>query len=98
MKTIVTATTFALTLGLTGLTHAAGFNDRGPAIDTTPVRMERQDLSHLPTVAGFNQQSHYAEAAVNAASHRDGGAMALGVNCDLTPRTGFQNSTSVASC
>jgi hypothetical protein len=98
MKTILTATTFALTLGLTGLTHAAGFNDRGPVIDTNPVRMEQQDLSHLPTVAGFNQQSHYAEAAVSAASHRNRSTMALGANCDLTPHTGFQNSMSVASC
>jgi len=97
MKTILTATAFALTLGLTGLTHAASLNDRGPVIDTTPARMERQDLSHLPTVTGFNQQSHYVEAAVNTASHGNHG-MALGANCDLTPRTGFQNITSTASC
>ncbi|HPF59357.1 MAG TPA: hypothetical protein P5149_10450 [Candidatus Competibacteraceae bacterium] len=97
MKTILTATAFALTLGLTGLTHASSFNDRGPVIDTTPVRMERQDLSHLPAVTGFNQQSHPVETAVSTASHRNHGIV-LGANCDLIPRTGFQNSTSTASC
>lgn len=98
MKTILTVATFVLTLGLSGLTHAAGFNDRSPVIDTNPVRMERQNLDHLTTVAGFNQQSHHAEAAVNTVSHRGRSTMTLGMNCDLTPRTGFQNSTSVASC
>jgi len=105
MKTILTATTFALTLGLTGLAHAAGFNDRSPAIDTHSVRMGYQNLSHLPTVAGFNGQSHHAEAAVNAISHNSyrstnnyRGTVALGLNCDLDPSPGFQNSTSIASC
>jgi hypothetical protein len=97
MKTTLTAAAFALTLGLSSLAHA-GFNDQGPTVDTrtTATASQRQDLRHLPTVTGFNQQSHFA-AAVNAGSHHNS-SLPLGANCDLNRTAGFQNSQSVASC
>jgi hypothetical protein len=98
MKTTFTAAAFALTLGLSSLAHA-GFNNQGPTVDlrTTHTATLRQDLSHLPTVTGFNQQTHPADGSVNTVSQASP-SLALGANCDLNPRIGFQNSTSVASC
>ena len=72
MKTFIAITSFALTIGLSGAAHA-GFNDQGPTIDTTPARVARQDLSQVPVVHGFNQQSHHA-VAVTPASRRGGTA------------------------
>ncbi|MCB1824629.1 MAG: hypothetical protein KDJ54_08670 [Candidatus Competibacteraceae bacterium] len=96
MKTFIAITSFALTIGLSGVAHA-GFNDQGPMIDTTPARAARQDLSQVPVVHGFNQQSHHAVAATPA-SRRGNDAMTLGTNCELNPRFGFQNSNSGVSC
>ena len=96
MKTFIAITSFALTIGLSGVAHA-GFNDQGPTIDTTPARAARQDLSQVPVVHGFNQQSHHA-VAVTPASRSGGDSMALGTNCELNPRFGFQNSNSGVSC
>ncbi len=96
MKTFITAASFALTLGLSGLAHA-GFNDRGPGIDTTPARATQQGLSQAPTVQGFNQKSRRAPT-VKPASRSGHNPMALGANCDLRPLLGFQNSSSGVSC
>ena len=98
MKTAFTATAFALTLGLSSLAHA-GFNDQGPTVETraTTIAAMRQDLRHLPTVNGFNQQNPFTAAAVNAGSHNHP-SLPLGANCDLNRTAGFQNSQSVASC
>lgn len=96
MKTFIAAASFALTLGLSGLAHA-GFNDRGPTIDTTPARAVRQDLSQTPVVRGFNQKNPHTETA-NPAPLDSRDLITLGANCDLSPRLGFQNSSSSASC
>ena len=97
LKILLTTVTLALTLGLSGIAHA-GFNDPGPAIDTTSARTAPQDLSHLPLVHGFNSQSHHA-AVVLATTPRSGStSVAVGANCDLAPRVGFQNSSSFANC
>ena len=98
MKNVLTAAAFALTPGLSSLAHA-GFNDQGPTVEThaTTPAAQRQDLSHLSTVSGFNQQSPFAAAAVNAGSHNHP-LLPLGANCDLNRTAGFQNSQSVASC
>ena len=56
-----------------------------------------QDLNQVPVVYGFNQQSHHA-VAVTPASRSGGDSMALGTNCELNPRFGFQNSKSGVSC
>jgi hypothetical protein len=97
MKTILTATALTFTLGLSGLAHAE-FKNKGPIIETNPARMTAQDLSHLPSVAGFQDQSHHAEAAVNPSASAGHTPMVLGANCDLNPASGFQNSQSVATC
>lgn len=97
MKTVLTAAAFTLTLGLSSLAHA-GFNDQGPTLDTRSTSSGmRQDLSYVPTVNGFNQQSHPA-TAVSSSLHGGHDRMALGANCDLNPRIGFQNRGSVANC
>ncbi|MCB1770010.1 MAG: hypothetical protein KDJ31_09990 [Candidatus Competibacteraceae bacterium] len=97
MKTVLTTAAFALTLGLSSLAHA-GFNDQGPTLNNrSAATSQRQDLSHLPTVTGFNQQSHHAAGSVNAVSHASP-SLAQGANCDLNRTAGFQNSQSVASC
>ncbi|NMQ20786.1 hypothetical protein E4P82_17250 [Candidatus Competibacter phosphatis] len=96
MKTFIAITSFALTIGLSGVAHA-GFNDQGPTIDTTPARAAWQDPSQVPVVHGFNQQSHHA-VAVTPSSRSGGDSMALGTNCELNPRFGFQNSNSGVSC
>lgn len=97
MKAFIAAG-FALITSLSGLAHAAGFNDSSPIIDITPIRMGRQDLSHVRVVNGFNQQSHHAEATVQSASPAVHSAVATGANCALAPRFGFNDSASFASC
>lgn len=100
MKKTLAAASFALSSALSGLStaHAAGFNDRSaiPAVALTPTA--RQDLSHLPVVYGFNQQSHHARAARAAAANADRAPVVAGAHCDRQPRVGFNNSTSFASC
>ena len=57
MNTALTAAAFVLTLGRSGLTHAAGFADRSAIPETAPTPTARQDLRHLPQTHGFQQQS-----------------------------------------
>ncbi|HPE72614.1 MAG TPA: hypothetical protein PK018_10695 [Candidatus Competibacter sp.] len=96
MKTTFTAAAFALTLGLSSLAHA-GFNDQGPTLDTRSASAsQRQDLSPLPTISGFNQKSHPAAAGHSALP--EGPRMALGAHCALPRQSGFQNSASYAKC
>jgi hypothetical protein len=99
MKTALTAAALALTLGLSGLTHAAGFTDRSVVSETAPTPSARQDLSHLPTVHGFNQQSGHALAAPRARTDRaDRASVAAGAHCDLSSRFGFQQQQAYAIC
>ncbi|HHW76468.1 MAG TPA: hypothetical protein GX399_05455 [Xanthomonadaceae bacterium] len=100
MNKTLAAASFALITALSGLStaYAAGFNDRGPAIDTTPARTGRQDLSQIPVVHGFNQRSHHAEAALASSPHASRAPAVAGVHCDLAPRLGFNDSTSFAIC
>lgn len=96
MKTFIAITSFVLAIGLSGVAHAS-FNDQGPMIDTTSARAARQDLSQAPIVHGFNQQSHHA-VAVKPTSRSGGDSMALGMNCELNSRFGFQNSNLGVNC
>lgn len=96
MKTTFTAVAFALTLGLSGLTQAAGFNDRSVVSETAPTPSARQDLSHLPTIHGFQQQSVHALAAPSVRSAR--APTNAGVHCELASRSGFQQQQAYASC
>ena len=60
MKTILTVTAFTLTLGLSGVAHAA-FKDQSPAPESQPATAAvRQDLSQFPTTTGFGDKSYYA--------------------------------------
>jgi hypothetical protein len=96
MKTAFTAAAFALTLGLSSLAHA-GFNDQGPTLNPgSASASQRQDLSHVPTVNGFNQQSHHVAAGRSASL--EGQRMALGAHCELPRQSGFQNRASYATC
>jgi hypothetical protein len=98
MKTTFTAAAFALTLGLSSLAHA-GFNDQGPMLNSgsaSASASQRQDLSPLPTISGFNQKSHPAAAGHSALP--EGPRMALGAHCNLLCQSGFQNSASYAKC
>lgn len=100
MKTSLAAS-FALIAALSGFssTHAAGFNDRSEFSSVAvSSQAERQDLSHLPAVQGFNQQSHHARAARAAAPSTGRASVVAGVHCDLPQRVGFNESTSFASC
>jgi hypothetical protein len=97
MKTILTATALTFTLGLSGLAHAE-FKDKGPIVEPNPARMTAQDLSHLPSVTGFDDKSYHAKAAVHQPGAASRAPMTLGANCDLNPVGGFQNSQSVATC
>jgi hypothetical protein len=97
MKTVLTAATFTLTLGLSGLAHAE-FKDQGPIVEPNPARMTAQDLSHLPSVTGFADKSAHAKAAVNRSTAANRPSMTLGANCDLNRVSGFQDSQSVATC
>jgi hypothetical protein len=105
MKTTFTAVAFALTLGLSGLTHAAGFNDRSVVPETALTPSARQDLSHLPTVHGFQQQSVHALAAPRARTDRadradraDRTSVVASAHCELSSRFGFQQQQAYASC
>ena len=95
MKTALIAVAFALTLGLSGLAHA-GFNDRSVVSETALTPSARQDLRHLPTVHGFQQQSGHALAAPVSRSER--ASVVAGGHCELTPRFGFQQQNAYASC
>ena len=96
MKTLLAATAFTLTLGLSGPVHA-NFEDRGPTLDTrAATATTRQDLSHIPTVTNFNQKSHHAKMAISASSTDQ--PMVLGANCDRSPRIGFKEKYSGPSC
>jgi hypothetical protein len=98
MKTALTAVAFALTLGLSGLTHA-GFNDRSDVSQTALTPSARQDLSHLPTVHGFQQQSVHALAAPRARTDRaDRASVVAGAHCERSSRSGFQQQQAYASC
>ena len=96
MKTLLAATAFTLTLGLSGPV-LANFEDRGPTLDTyAATATTRQDLSHIPTVTNFNQKSHHAKMATWPSSTDQ--PMVLGANCDRSPRIGFKEKYSGPSC
>jgi len=60
VKTILTATAFTLTLGLSGVAHAA-FKDKSPEPESRPATTTaQQDLSGFPTATGFADKSYYA--------------------------------------
>lgn len=101
MKTTIAAASLVLTFALSGLStaHAAGFNDRSVAPNvTTSVSSRSQNLSHVPVVQGFNQRSHIAAAALEPTANTGRAPLIAGIHCDLAPNTGFQNSSSLASC
>ena len=90
MKTVLTATALALTLGLSSFAHAA-FKDKSPVMETRPATTStRQDLSHLPTVNNFNQKSHHAKMANTVSS------TTLDASCKL--QINFKDSSSGPSC
>jgi len=100
MKTTLAAAIFALIAALSGAStaHAAGFNDRSAIPAAALAQTERQDLSHLPTIHGFNQLSHHAVAALGSTTGASRAAVVAGANCDLPQRVGFNESASFASC
>jgi hypothetical protein len=78
VKTILTVTAFTLTLGLSGVAHAA-FNDKSPAPESRPATAAaRQDLSQFPTATGFASKSYYAawEGSTAPASRAPAGSAA----------------------
>lgn len=96
MKTVLAITAFSLTLGLSSLANAA-FQDKSPTPHVgAATTAARQDLSHLPTVTGFNQKSHHAKMAKPASS--TGQPMVLGANCNLSPQIGFNEKSSLPTC
>lgn len=100
MKTPIAAASLTLIAALSGAsaTHAASFNDQSAIPAAALAQTGRQDLSRLPTVHGFNQQSHVTAAAPESKTGPSRAAVAAGVHCDLPPRVGFNESTSFASC
>ncbi len=100
MKTTLAAASFALIVALSGLStaHAGGFNDRGALPNVASTRSAPQNLSHVPVVHGFNQQSHHAKATDHFSARSSRAPVIANVHCDLPPRLGFNNSTSFASC
>lgn len=103
MKATLAAASFALIAALSGAStaHAAGFNDQSaiPAAAVASSQAGRQDPSRLPTVHGFNQQSHLPVTALQPTSGASGGVpVVAGVHCDLPQHVGFNESTSFASC
>lgn len=101
MKTTLAAIGFTLIAALSGFStaQAAGFNDRSAIPNAlASVSGGRQDLRHVRLVQGFNQQSHISAAALQSTAHTSGAPILAGVHCELAPRVGFQNSTSIASC
>ena len=68
MKTLLTVTAFTLTLGLSGVAHAA-FKDKSPEPESRPATAAaRQDLSQFPTATGFTNKSYYAALDGSTAS------------------------------
>jgi hypothetical protein len=96
MKTILTTTAFVLTLVLTGLAHASGFNDRTAIPATALIPTPNQDLSHIPEDQGFQQQSIHAQAASDGPVDRE--SVVIGAHCELEPRFGFQQQSVHLSC
>jgi hypothetical protein len=100
MKTTLAAASFALIAALSGASaaHAASFNDQSAIPAAAFAQTGRQDLSRLPTIHGFNQQSHVTVAAPEFKIGPSRTTMAVDVHCDLPPRVGFNESNSFASC
>ncbi len=101
MKPTFAVASFALIATLSGLStaHATGFNDQSviPSIAVS-TQAGQQDLSRIPVVHGFNQRSHHADTVRYAPASPERTALAVGTGCDLTPRLGFNESSSFSNC
>ena len=95
MKTILTVTAFTLTLGLSGVAHAA-FKDKSPEPERRPsTAAARQDLSQFPTATGFTNKSYYA-AREGAAATADRAPTASDADC--TVQLNFKDRSSGPNC
>ena len=101
MKPTFTVASLALIAILSGLStaHATGFNDQS-AIPSVAISAQagQQDLSRIPVIHGFNQRNHHADAVRYAPASSERTALAVGTGCDLTPRLGFNESSSFSNC
>ena len=97
-------TTFAIhfaliaTLSSLPVAHGSGFNDKSPTINPIPARASQPGSSQMPVIHGFKQQSHQANAALKAGASVNRAVTTVSAHCDLSPRIGFNNSSSPANC
>ena len=95
MKTILTVTAFTLTLGLSGVAHAA-FKDKSPEPESRPATAaERQDLSGFPTATGFNDKSYYAALEGSTAP---AGRAPTASDAGCTVQLNFKDRSSGPNC
>lgn len=95
--------TFAIHFALSSLpvAHGAGFDGRGPTINTIPTHSahtSQPGSSQMPVIHGFKQQSHHANAVLKAGFHMKRTVTTVSAHCDLSPRIGFNNSNSSVNC
>ena len=91
MKTILTVTAFTLTLGLSGVAHAA-FKDKSPEPESRPAAA-RQDLSQFPTATGFTNKSYYA-----ALEDATAGRAPTASDASCTVQLNFKDRSSGPNC
>ena len=93
MKTILTVTAFTLTLGLSGVAHAA-FKDKSPEPERRPATTAvRQDLSQFPTATGFANKSYYA-----ALEDATAGRAPTASDASCTVQLNFKDRSSGPNC
>ena len=95
MKTILTVTAFTLTLGLSGVTHAA-FKDKSPEPESrSATATGRQDLSQFSTATGFNDKSYYATLESSTAP---AGRAPTASDAGCTVQLSFKDRSSGPNC
>ena len=93
MKTILTVTAFTLTLGLSGVAHAA-FKDKSPEPESRPAAA-RQELSQFPTATGFTNKSYYA---ARDGSTAPAGRAPTASDASCTVQLNFKDRSSGPNC
>jgi hypothetical protein len=96
VRTILTATAFTLTLGLSGVAHAA-FKDQSSAPESRPATAAaRQDLSQFPTATGFASKSYYAAKESSTAAPAGGAPAGSAAHC--TVQLNYKDRSSGPTC
>lgn len=102
MKTRTAASTFALIVGLYGITPATAesFNERGPDIGNWSAASQApmaQPSEQSRTTTSYGQRFNKGSTFVAAPASSTDPAQSRQV-CELSPRIGFNESSQISAC